>query len=198
VGVEESDNFRLSDVTLFDRVGILDIRLIFINQILSKKLNILSLGDRSMLNPDRDLNLYPQRRNESRLPQNHQIATESRSSIESIAIPIFSEATAQAIRLTDAPVAILSTIDGNNYKIASIAGLDKLERVTDRHNLLTELAGLEYCHNKAIGGTRAFISTNFQEDSLLANSQLCKIHGVQAYLGVSSRQPVIYWAQSRF
>jgi signal transduction histidine kinase len=137
-----------------------------------------------MLNPARDLDLYPQRRDESRLPQHHQIATESRIE-RTIAIPIFSEATAQAIRLTEAPVAILSTIDGNSYKIASIAGLDKLERVTDPSKLRTELTGLEYCHNKAIGGTRAFINTNFQTDPILANSTLCQVHGVQAYLGVS-------------
>jgi signal transduction histidine kinase len=137
-----------------------------------------------MLNPARDLDLSPQRRDKSRLPQTHQIATES--SIErSIAVPIFSEATAQAIRLTDAPVAILSTIDGSSYKIASIAGLDKLAGVTDPNKLRTELTGLEYCHNKAIGGTRAFINTDFQTDPTLANSPLCRVHGVQAYLGVS-------------
>ncbi len=137
-----------------------------------------------MLNPARDLDLSPQRRDKSRLPQSHQIATESRID-RSIAIPIFSEATAQAIRLTEAPVAILSTIDGTSYKIASIAGLDKLERLTDKAKLRTELTGLEYCHNKAIGGTRAFINTNFQTDPILANSPLCQVHGVQAYLGVS-------------
>jgi signal transduction histidine kinase len=137
-----------------------------------------------MLNPARDLDLSPQPRDKSRLPQTHQIATES--SIErSIAVPIFSEATAQAIRLTDAPVAILSTIDGSSYKIASIAGLDKLAGVTDPNKLRTELTGLEYCHNKAIGGTRAFINTDFQTDPTLANSPLCRVHGVQAYLGVS-------------
>jgi signal transduction histidine kinase len=136
-----------------------------------------------MLNSDRDLDLS-QPRNKSRLPQNHQIATESRIE-RSIAIPIFSEATAQAVRLTEAPVAILSTIDGNSYKIASIAGLDKLAGVTDPGKLRTELTGLEYCHNKAIGSTRAFINTNFQTDPILANSPLCQVHGVQAYLGVS-------------
>jgi signal transduction histidine kinase len=137
-----------------------------------------------MLNSARDLDLSPQRRDKSRLPQSHQIATESRIE-RSIAIPIFSEATAQAIRLTEAPVAILSTIDGTSYKIASIAGLDKLERLTSKAKLRTELTGLEYCHNKAIGGTRAFINTNFQTDPILANSPLCQVHGVQAYLGVS-------------
>jgi signal transduction histidine kinase len=137
-----------------------------------------------MLNPARDLDPYPQGRNKSRLPQTHQIATESRIE-RTIAIPIFSEATAQAIRLTEAPVAILSTIDGTSYKIASIAGLDKLARVTDTDKLRSELAGLEYCHNKAIGGTRAFINTNFQTDPILSKSPLCQVHGVQAYLGVS-------------
>ncbi len=137
-----------------------------------------------MLNPARDLDLSPQRRDQSRLPQNHQIATESRID-RSLAVPIFSEATAQAIRLTEAPVAILSTIDGSSYKVASIAGLDKLERLTDPSQLRTELTGLEYCHNKAIGNTRAFINTNFQTDPILANSPLCRVHGVQAYLGVS-------------
>jgi signal transduction histidine kinase len=136
-----------------------------------------------MRNPALDLDLYPHK-DKSGLPPNQQIATESRID-RSIAIPIFSEATAQAIRLTEAPVAILSTIDGNSYKIASIAGLDKLAGVTDPNKLRTELTGLEYCHNKAIGGTRAFINTDFQTDPILANSPLCRVHGVQAYLGVS-------------
>lgn len=137
-----------------------------------------------MRNPARDLDLSLQPSDKSRLPQNHQIATES--GIErSIAVPIFSEATAQAVRLTEAPVAILSTIDGTSYKIASIAGLDKFDRLTDTSKLRTELTGLEYCHNKAIGGTRAFINTDFQTDPTLANSPLCQVHGVQAYLGVS-------------
>jgi signal transduction histidine kinase len=137
-----------------------------------------------MRNPARDLDLSPQPRDKSRLPKNHQIATESRIE-RSIAIPIFSEATAQAVRLTEAPVAILSTIDGNSYKIASIAGSDKLARLTDTGKLRAELTGLEYCHNKAIGSKRAFINTNFQTDPILANSPLCQVHGVQAYLGVS-------------
>jgi signal transduction histidine kinase len=174
----------MGSVNLFDLVGILDLRLIFSNSILTKNLNILTPGDRSMRNPARDLDLSHQRSEKSRLLQNHQIATES-SIDRAIAIPIFSEATAQAIRLTEAPVAILSTIDGTSYKIASITGLDKLAGVTDPGKLRTELTGLEYCHNKAIGGTRAFINTDFQTDPILANSPLCQVHGVQAYLGVS-------------
>jgi signal transduction histidine kinase len=135
-----------------------------------------------MIKPDNDLTFAP-RGTQSTLPQ-QQIYTESGIN-RATAIPIFSEATAQAIRLTEAPVAILSTISDSECKIASISGLDKFERLSGTGNLLSQLSGLEYCQNKAIGGTQSFIVTNFQEYPQLANSPLCQVHGVQAYLGLA-------------
>ncbi len=137
-----------------------------------------------MLNSARDLDFYPQYRDESRLPPTHQTATASRID-RAIVLPIFSAATAQAIRLTDAPVAIVSTIDGMSYQIASIAGLDQLARLTDPQKFRAELTGLEYCHNQAIGSTRGYINPDFQTDPILANSPLYQVYGLQAYLGVS-------------
>ena len=136
-----------------------------------------------MLKPDNDLALDPNHHTRFQSPQ-QQIYTESGIN-RSTAIPIFSEATAQAIRLTEAPVAILSTISESGCKIASIAGLDRFERLSGTGNLLAELSGLEYCQNQAIGGKRSFIVTNFQAYPQLANSPLCQVHGIQAYLGLA-------------
>jgi signal transduction histidine kinase len=135
-----------------------------------------------MIKPDNNLAFAPHV-TQSRSPQ-QQIYTESGIK-RATAIPIFNEATAQAIRLTEAPVAILSTISDSECRIASISGLDKLERLSGTGNLLSQLSGLEYCQNKAIGGTQSFIVTDFQEYPRLAASPLCQVHGVQAYLGLA-------------
>ncbi len=107
-------------------------------------------------------------------------------------MPIFAEATAQAMRLTDAPVAILTAIAGSGYQIGSIAGLEQFIHLPHQPNLPIELAGLEYFHDRTIC-THSFSVTNCHQHPQLARSSLCRVHGIQAYLGV----PIITAANDR-
>ncbi len=98
-------------------------------------------------------------------------------------MPIFAEATTLAVRLAVAPVAILTTTASTGYQIGSISGLERLHPLPDRPNLPLELAGLEYCHDRAINSQRSIV-TNFHNHPQLAHSSLLRVHGIQAYLGV--------------
>ncbi len=109
-------------------------------------------------------------------------------------MPIFTAATAQAIRLTAAPVAILTAIAGTGYQIGAISGLEQLAHLPLNPNLRLELGGLEYCHDRAISGKSNFFSvTNCHQHPQLAQSSLCQIYGMRAYLGV----PIITAAGDR-
>jgi GAF domain-containing protein len=129
---------------------------------------------------DSDLNLAPDR----------QITTESSIDARlqygchrSIAMPIFAEAAAQAVRLLDAPIAILTTSSGSKYLISAIVGLERLTQVERSTDLHLALAGLEYCHTQTIGSNRKFVVANLCDDLLLGQSALHRRHGIQAYLG---------------
>jgi signal transduction histidine kinase len=109
------------------------------------------------------------------------------------AMSIFTAATAQAIRLTDAPVAILTTIAGAGYQIGAISGMEQCQ-LPPHSNLRQELGGLEYCHDRAISGKSNYFSvTNCQKHPQLAQSSLCQTYGLRAYLGV----PIITAAGDR-
>jgi signal transduction histidine kinase len=103
---------------------------------------------------------------------------------QSPAMPIFTEATTLAVRLAAAPVAILTAIAGSSYQIGSITGLEQFNLPT-RPNLPLELAGLEYCHDRVISSQSHLIVTNFHNHPQLAQSSLLRVHGIQAYLGLS-------------
>ncbi len=100
----------------------------------------------------------------------------------SIAMPIFAEAAAQAARLLDAPIAILTTSAGAEYLISAIVGLERLTQVEIDADLHLALAGLEYCHAQTIGSNERFSVANLCDDLLLGQSALCR-QGLQAYLG---------------
>jgi signal transduction histidine kinase len=108
-------------------------------------------------------------------------------------IPVFTEATAQAVRLTDAPVAILTVTGTSGDRIGSISGLEQFARLPTNPNLLLELSGLEYCHAQLMSGEDSFSVANFQNHPQLSQSVLFKVHGIQAYLGL----PIITAAQDR-
>jgi hypothetical protein len=99
-------------------------------------------------------------------------------------MPIFAEATALAVRLTNAPVAILTAIAGSGYQIGSISGLEQFGCLPDRPNLRLELAGLEYCHDRVISSESCLSATNFHNHPQLAQSSLLRVHGIQSYLGL--------------
>jgi signal transduction histidine kinase len=151
-------------------------------------------GNCPMLNSDRDLDINPNRQvakshgqslstGVADNPQYPPIVTEL-SVEQSKAIPIFTAATAQAIRLADAPVAILTAIGTSGCQIGSIAGLEYFTRLPPQPNLQLEFAGLEYCHDRSIAANSSFIITNCQRHPQLSQSSLCLVHGIQAYLGV--------------
>ncbi len=142
-----------------------------------------------MFNSDIDLDSRVAR---SKSPQYRQLMTEL-SIDRSIAMPIFAEATAQAMRLNNSPVAILTTIGQSGSQISSIAGLDRFISLPTNANLQLELSGLSYCHARTIGGDGEFIVTNFQDCPPLAQSLLYCVHGIQSYLGV----PIITAARDR-
>jgi signal transduction histidine kinase len=133
---------------------------------------------------DSDLDLAPDR----------QIATETSVDTRlqdgchrSIAMPIFAEAAAQAVRLLDAPIAILTTSSGSAYLISAIVGLERLTQVERATDLHLALAGLEYCHAQTIGSNGRFVVANLCDDLLLAHSALHCRQGIQAYLGCPIR-----------
>jgi signal transduction histidine kinase len=103
---------------------------------------------------------------------------------QSPAMPIFNEATTLAVRLAVAPVAILTAIAGASYQIASISGLEQLWALPHRPNLSLELAGLEYCHDRAMNSPSCSIVTNFHHHPQLAQSSLLRVYRIQAALGV--------------
>ncbi|WP_373540696.1 histidine kinase dimerization/phospho-acceptor domain-containing protein [Chamaesiphon sp.] len=146
-----------------------------------------------MLNSAQDLDISPNSHvAKSTSPPSSSLMTEL-SSEPSPAMPIFSEATAQAIRLTDTPVAILTTIAGAGYQIGSISGLEQCH-LPPNANLRLELGGLEYCHDRTISTNSNFYSvTNCRQHPQLAQSSLCQTYRIQAYLGV----PIITAAGDR-
>jgi signal transduction histidine kinase len=146
-----------------------------------------------MLNSDQDL--HPQLNHHvsrSRSLQQPQIGAEL-SIEQSAAMPIFAEATALAIQLVEAPVAMLTTIAGASYQIGSIAGLDRLSALPSNPNLQLELAGLEYCHDRIVSSYSSLSIPDFHQQPQLAQSSLLQVHGFAAYLGV----PVITAARDR-
>lgn len=118
-----------------------------------------------------------------RLPHPQRMPT-PRLCLRSSTISIFKEATAQAIRLIDVPVAIISTIAASGCHISSIAGIGKFAGLSEPDNLQDKLAGLEYCHDRAIDSNGGFAVTNCLEHPQLATSALCQEQGIQAYLGL--------------
>jgi signal transduction histidine kinase len=146
-----------------------------------------------MLNSDQDLHPQPNRHvTRSRSPQQTQIVTEL-SIEQSYAMPIFAEATALAIQLAAAPVAILTTIAGTGYQIGAISGLGQLSAMPSNPNLQLELAGLEYCHDRIISTQSSLSLPNLHQHPQLANSALLRVQGLVSYLGV----PVITAARDR-
>jgi signal transduction histidine kinase len=146
-----------------------------------------------MLNSDQDL--HPQLNHHvsrSRSLQQPQIVAEL-SGDRSSTMPIFAEATALAIQLLEAPVAILTTIAGTGYQIASIAGLGRLSALPSNPNLQLELAGLEYCHDRIVSSQDSFSIPDLHQQPQLAQSPLLRVHGLKAYLGV----PAISAARDR-
>ncbi len=103
---------------------------------------------------------------------------------QSQAMPIFTEATALAARLANAPVAILTAIAGSGYQIGSIAGLEKLVALPERPNLQLELAGIDYCHDRTIGNDNGSLFPDFRQHPQLSQSSLLRVHRLQAYLGL--------------
>jgi signal transduction histidine kinase len=146
-----------------------------------------------MLNSDRDLDVNPNRHLAGSPSLQHpQIATEL-SIEQSKAIPLFTEATAQAILLADAPVSILTIVAGSSYQIAAISGLEQFLSLPLQPDLLLEFAGLEYCHAQVLNTASSFNVANCQQYPQLAQSSLCQMHGIQAYLGV----PIVTAARDR-
>jgi signal transduction histidine kinase len=140
-----------------------------------------------MLNSAQDLNF-------TRSPSLQYSPIITELSIEqSKAILIFTQATAQAVRLIDAPVAILTAIGGSGCQIGSISGLEKFRSLPTNPNLRLELAGWEYCHDRVIAGDNRLSIPNCQQHPQLAQSPLCQVHGVRSYLGL----PIITAASDR-
>lgn len=133
-----------------------------------------------MIDLDKHLNVHSDRLDGSRSAKYVQINTEH-ALARSPTIAIFNDATTQAISLTSAPVAILSTISAGGCQIGSISGLELLDSV----NIQRELAGIEYCHDRAINSEQSFTVKDFQAVPQLANSSLCQVYGIQAYLGLA-------------
>jgi GAF domain-containing protein len=143
----------------------------------------------SAQNPDVNLTLPV-----ARSPSLQHLPILTELSIEqSNVMPIFTEATALAIRLTNAPVAILTTISASGCQIASIAGLEQFSLLPTKPNLRLELAGLEYCHTRVISEESSLIITNCQKHPHLAQSSLHRVHGIQSYLGL----PIVTAAKDR-
>lgn len=146
-----------------------------------------------MLNCDQDLDINPNPQ-VAKSPSLQYPPIFTQLSVErSNAMPIFAEATAQAARLTDAPVAILTTIYGAGDRIGSIFGLEKFTRLPTNPNLPIEFFGLEYCHAQTIASDSKFSVPNFRNQPQLDRSSLCQVHGVRSYLGL----PIITAAGDR-
>jgi signal transduction histidine kinase len=142
-----------------------------------------------MLNSDRHLNINLNRQLDGS-GSDPAIVTEL-SIAQSQAMPIFAEAAAQAALLLEAPLAILTTI-GAGDRIGAISGIEKLVNLPPQPNLLLELAGVEYCHERAISSSK-FEAIDCLSHPQLAQSPLVRVHGIGAYLGV----PIITAARDR-
>jgi signal transduction histidine kinase len=112
---------------------------------------------------------------------------------QSKVMPIFSEATAMAIRLAKSPVAILMVTGKSGCQIGSISGLEKFTRLPSQPNLLLELAGLEYCYAQVMSSENRFSVTDCQRHPQLAQFPLFRVHGIQSYLGL----PIVTAAKDR-
>jgi His Kinase A (phospho-acceptor) domain/GAF domain len=107
--------------------------------------------------------------------------------------PIFIEATAMATRLTKAPVAILMVTSTSGCQISSISGLAKLGHLPANPDLLSELAGLEYCYAQVMSSESRFSVADCHQHPELCNLPLVTVHGIQAYLGL----PIVTAAKDR-
>jgi signal transduction histidine kinase len=112
---------------------------------------------------------------------------------QSQVMPIFTEATTLAIRLTRAPVAILMVTSSLGCQIGSVAGLEKFVHLPIDPDLHLELAGLEYCYAQVMSSESKFSITDCQQHPELAQLPLVRLHGVQAYLGL----PIVTAAKDR-
>jgi signal transduction histidine kinase len=128
----------------------------------------------------------------ARDPHYDRITTES-SNRPSTSITLFAEATTQVTRLTESPVSILSLVGDRGCQIGAIDGLELLDKLPANANLLSELAGIEYCHHQTMICDRSFIISDFQEYPELNTTSLVRVHGIQAYMGV----PIITAAGDR-
>jgi signal transduction histidine kinase len=108
-------------------------------------------------------------------------------------MPIFSEATAMAIRLAKAPVAILMATGKAGCQIGSISGLERFSCLPSNPNLLVELAGLEYCYAQVMSNEHRLSIPDSQQQPQIAQFPLFRVHGVRAYLGL----PIVTAAKDR-
>ena len=125
-------------------------------------------------------------------PQHPTTITELRVE-QSQVTPIFVEATAMATRLTKAPVAILMVTSTSGCQISSISGLAKLGHLPASPDLLSELAGLEYCYAQVMSSESRFSVADCQQHPELCQLPLVTVHGIQAYLGL----PIVTAAKDR-
>lgn len=146
-----------------------------------------------MLTSDQDLDASSDRQVITS-PSLHDPTIVTELSIEhSKVMPIFSEATAMAIRLAKAPVAILMATGRAGCQISSISGLEKFASLPSNPNLLLELAGLEYCYAQVMSNEHRFSIPDCQQHPQLAQFPLFRVHGVRAYLGL----PIVTAAKDR-
>jgi hypothetical protein len=120
------------------------------------------------------------------------IATELRIE-QSQVTQIFAEATTLVTRLIKAPVAILMVTGKSGCQVSSISGLAKFGHLPTNPDLLSELAGLEYCYAQVMSSEHKFSVANCQLDPELCHLPLVTVHGVQAYLGL----PIVTAAKDR-
>jgi signal transduction histidine kinase len=171
-------------------VGILDLGISFQSD--RHKFIAPTTGNFPMRTSDRELDANQNIPSAQPLLQYPTISTEL--SIDgSIVMPIFTEATTMAIRLTEAPVAILMVTGISGCQIGAIAGLEQFTQLPTDPDLLLELAGLEYCYAQIMSGESNFSVTNCQQHPQLSQLALCQVHGIQSYLGV----PMITAAKDR-
>ena len=107
--------------------------------------------------------------------------------------PIFTEATTMATRLTKAPVAILMITGTSGCQVGSISGLAKLGYLPANPDLLSELAGLEYCYAQVMSSESRFSVVDCQLHPELCHLPIVKVHGINAYLGL----PIVTAAKDR-
>ncbi len=128
----------------------------------------------------------------SRNQQYDRIITEL-SSRQSTSIPLFTEATTQAVRLTASPISILSLVGERGYQIGAIAGLELFDTLPTDPNLPLEFAGIEYCHHQTMLCDGYFIVNDFQQHPDLKTAVIFQSHKIRSYLGV----PIITAAGDR-